>query len=150
MVRLGIGLYGIDSSEMVQGKLMNVSTLKTTISQIKHVKKGETIGYGRVGKVFDDKIIATIGLGYADGLSRRLSNGKGKILVNGQMAPIIGNVCMDMTMLDITGIQAKEGDEAFVFGQQPRIEDVASDAGTIPYEILTTISARVKRVYYQE
>ncbi len=150
MVRLGIGLYGIDASEMIQNKLMTVSTLKTTISQIKHVKKGETVGYGRVGKVAEDKVIATVGLGYADGLSRKLSNGRGKILVNGKLAPIIGNVCMDMTMLDITGMDAKEGDEVFVFGQKPHIEDVAKAAETIPYEILTGISARVKRIYYEE
>lgn len=150
MVRLGIGLYGIDSSEKVQGKLMNVSTLRTTISQIKSVKKGETVGYGRVGKITKDKTIATVGIGYADGLSRRLSNKKGSMLVNGSLAPIIGNICMDMTMLDITGIEAKEGDEVIVFGAHPRIETVAKAAETIPYEILTGISSRVKRVYFQE
>jgi len=150
MVRLGIGLYGIDASEKVQGKLMNVQTLKTTISQIKRVKKGESVGYGRVGKVAKDKTIATVGIGYADGLSRKLSAGNGKMLVNGKLAPVIGNVCMDMAMLDITGIEAAEGDEVIVFGQQPGIEDIAKAAETIPYEILTSISARVKRVYYQE
>lgn len=150
MVRLGIGLYGIDPSEKVQGKLMPVQTLKTTISQIKHVKKGESVGYGRVGKVPKDKTIATVGIGYADGLSRKLSAGKGKMLVNGKLAPIIGNVCMDMAMLDITGIEAQEGDEVIIFGQHPGIEEFAAAAETIPYEILTSISARVKRVYYQE
>lgn len=150
MVRLGIGLYGIDSSEKVQGKLMTVQTLKTTISQIKQVKKGDSVGYGRVGKVSKDKTIATVGIGYADGLSRKLSNGSGKMLINGKLAPIIGNVCMDMAMLDITGIEAGEGDEVIVFGQQPGIGDIATAAETIPYEILTSISARVKRVYYQE
>ncbi|HWB64248.1 MAG TPA: bifunctional UDP-N-acetylmuramoyl-tripeptide:D-alanyl-D-alanine ligase/alanine racemase [Chitinophagales bacterium] len=150
MVRLGIGLYGLDSSEKVQNKLMNVSALKTTISQIKEVKAGNTVGYGRVGKVQKDKVIATVGLGYADGLSRKLSNGKGKMLVNGKLAPIIGNVCMDMAMLDITGIDAREGDEVTVFGISPRIEDLAEAAGTIPYEILTGISGRVKRIYFQE
>jgi len=150
MVRLGIGLYGLDSSQVVQNRLMNVSTLKTTISQIKHVEKGGTVGYGRVGKVQEDKTIATVGLGYADGLSRKLSNGVGKILVNGQLAPIIGNVCMDMTMLDITGIEAHEGDEVIVFGTNPRIESIAQQAETIPYEILTSISVRVKRIYFQE
>lgn len=150
MVRLGIGLYGIDSSEKLTGKLMNVSTLKTTISQIKHVKKGESVGYGRVGKVTKDKTIATVGIGYADGLSRRLSNKAGRMLVNGKLAPIIGNVCMDMTMLDITGIDANEGDEVIVFGDNPTVEEVAEAAETIPYEIMTGISARVKRVYFQE
>ncbi len=150
MVRLGIGLYGIDSSNKVQKQLVNVQTLKTTISQIKQVKKGDTVGYGRVGKVGKDKSIATVGIGYADGLSRKLSNGRGTMHVNGKPAPIIGNVCMDMTMLDITGIEAQEGDEVIVFGAYPRIEEVASKAETIPYEILTGISARVKRVYFQE
>lgn len=150
MVRLGIGLYGIDSSQKVEGKLVNVSTLKTTISQIKHVKKGETVGYGRVGKVSKDKTIATVGIGYADGLSRKLSNKTGRMLVNGKLVPVIGNVCMDMTMLDITGVEAQEGDEVIVFGNNPAVEEVALAAETIPYEILTGISARVKRVYFQE
>jgi alanine racemase len=150
MVRLGIGLYGIDSSLKVEGKLMNVSTLKTTISQIKHVKKGDTVGYGRVGKVSKDKTIATVGIGYADGLSRKLSNKVGRMLVNGKLVPVIGNVCMDMTMLDITGVNAKEGDEVIVFGENPTVEEVAEAAETIAYEMLTGISARVKRVYFQE
>ncbi|HLP49930.1 MAG TPA: bifunctional UDP-N-acetylmuramoyl-tripeptide:D-alanyl-D-alanine ligase/alanine racemase [Chitinophagales bacterium] len=150
MVRLGIGLYGIDSSQKVEGKLMTVSTLKTTISQIKKVKKGDTVGYGRVGKVAKDKTIATVGIGYADGLSRKLSNKVGRMLVNGKLVPVIGNVCMDMTMLDITGVDAKEGDEVIVFGDNPSVEEVALAAETIPYEILTGISARVKRVYFQE
>jgi alanine racemase len=150
MVRLGIGLYGVDSSEKVQGKLMNVQTLKTTISQIKLVKKGDSVGYGRAGKVSKNKTIATVGIGYADGLSRKLSGGNGKMLVNGKLAPVIGNVCMDMAMLDITGIEANEGDEVIVFGEQPDINEIATAAETIPYEILTGISARVKRVYYQE
>ncbi len=150
MVRLGIGLYGIDSSLKVEGKLMNVSTLKTTISQIKHVKKGDTVGYGRVGKVSKDKTIATVGIGYADGLSRKLSNKVGRMLVNGKLVPVIGNVCMDMTMLDITGLNAKEGDDVIVFGENPTVEEVAEAAETIAYEMLTGISARVKRVYFQE
>jgi alanine racemase len=150
MVRLGIGLYGLDGSGKLQDKLIPVSTLKTTISQIKHLKKGDSVGYGRVGKVSKNKTIATVGIGYADGLSRKLSNGKGSMFVNGALAPIIGNVCMDMAMLDITGIEAKEGDEVIVFGANPRIETVAQAAETIAYEILTGISARVKRVYFQE
>ena len=150
MVRLGIGLYGLDGSGKLQDKLIPVSTLKTTISQIKHLKKGDSVGYGRVGKVSKNKTIATVGIGYADGLSRKLSNGKGSMLVNGALVPIIGNVCMDMAMLDITGIEAKEGDEVIVFGDNPRIETVAQAAETIAYEILTGISTRVKRVYFQE
>ncbi len=150
MVRLGIGLYGIDSSDKIDRKLMSVSTLKTTISQIKRVKKGDTVGYGRVGKVSKDKTIATVGIGYADGLSRKLSNKTGRMLVNGKLVPVIGNVCMDMTMLDITGVEAAEGDEVIVFGANPTVEEVAQAAETIPYEILTGISQRVKRVYFQE
>lgn len=150
MVRLGIGLYGLDSSNKIDNKLMVVSTLKTTISQIKKLKKGDTVGYGRVGKVSKDKTIATVGIGYADGLSRKLSNKVGRMLVNGKLVPVIGNVCMDMTMLDITGVEANEGDEVIVFGSNPTVEEVAEAAETIPYEILTGISSRVKRVYFQE
>lgn len=129
---------------------MPVSTLKTTISQIKHVKKGDTVGYGRVGKVLKDKTIATVGIGYADGLSRKLSNKKGSMLVNDKAAPVIGNICMDMTMLDITGVEAEEGDDVIVFGEKLPVSDVASWAGSIPYEMLTNISQRVKRIYYEE
>ncbi|MCW3126937.1 MAG: bifunctional UDP-N-acetylmuramoyl-tripeptide:D-alanyl-D-alanine ligase/alanine racemase, partial [Bacteroidetes bacterium] len=151
MVRLGIGLYGLDPTPAVQAHLQPVSSLKTTISQIKHVKAGDTVGYGRVGKVEKDKTIATVGIGYADGLNRKLSNGNGNMLVGTHMAPIIGNVCMDMTMIDITGIEsAREGDEVVVFGTNPPVENIAKAAGTIAYEILTGISARVKRVYFQE
>ncbi len=151
MVRLGIGLYGIDDSQTLQKKLLPVSTLKTTISQIKHLKKGDTVGYGRIGKVGKNTTIATVAIGYADGLSRRLSAGNGKMLVRGKLVPIIGNVCMDMTMLDITAIpDAAEGDEVIVFGEKPSIADVAKTADTIPYEILTGISQRVKRVYFEE
>jgi alanine racemase len=150
MVRLGIGLYGIDSSQRSGSKLVNVSTLKTTISQIKQVKKGDSVGYGRVGKVTKDKTIATVGIGYADGLNRRLSDGNGRMFLNGSLVPIIGNICMDMTMLDITGVDAKEGDEVVVFGNNPTVEEIAEAAETIPYEILTGISGRVKRVYFQE
>jgi alanine racemase len=150
MVRLGIGLYGIDSAQKNGSKLVNVSTLKTTISQIKQVKKGDSVGYGRVGKVTKDKTIATVGIGYADGLNRRLSDGNGRMFLNGSLVPIIGNICMDMTMLDITGVDAKEGDEVVVFGNNPTVEEIAEAAETIPYEILTGISGRVKRVYFQE
>lgn len=151
MVRLGLGLYGIDNSEMIQDLLQPVGTLKTTITQIKEVAAGETVGYSRKGKVTEDKRIATVGIGYADGLDRRLSNGKGFMMIHQQQAPIIGNVCMDMTMLDITHIpEAKEGDEVLVFGKELPIQWLAERTGTIPYEILTSISQRVKRVYFQE
>jgi Alr-MurF fusion protein len=150
MVRLGIGLYGVDSSPTIQHRLQHVTTLKTTISQIKDLKKGESIGYSRKGIALEDTRTATVRIGYADGYSRILSNGKGKMLVNGNPAPVIGNVCMDMTMLDITGIDAREGDEVIVFGEEPTVTNVAEWADTISYEILTNISQRVKRIYFEE
>jgi alanine racemase len=150
MIRLGIGLYGVDSSPMIQLRLQNVSTLKTTISQIKHLQKGDTIGYSRKGIALQNTTTATVRIGYADGYPRALSNGNGKMFINGNAAPVIGNVCMDMTMLDITEIPAHEGDEVIVFGDEPTITNVAEWASTISYEILTNISQRVKRVYYEE
>ena len=150
MVRLGIGLYGIDSNLEMQARLKNVTTLKTTISQIKKVKAGDTVGYGRKGIVVKDAVIATVRIGYADGYPRSLSNGKGKMWVNGHLLPVIGLVCMDMTMLDITGTDIQEGDEVIVFGEPLSVNDMAKWAETIPYEILTGISQRVKRVYYEE
>lgn len=150
MVRLGIGLYGIGANAAEQNQLQNVSTLKTSISQIKNIPAHETIGYGRKGVTNRDIQIATVPIGYADGLSRKLSNGKGKMIVKGKEAPIIGNVCMDMCMIDITDIKANENDEVIVFGEAYSITEVAKDVGTIPYEVLTNVSRRVKRVYYQE
>jgi len=150
MVRLGIGLYGVDNNDNMQQQLKNVTTLKTTISQIKKVKAGESVGYSRKGMAAKDSIIATVRIGYADGYPRLLSNGNGKMLVNGKPAPVMGNVCMDMTMLDITGINAAEGDEVIVFGQTLPVKEVAAWADTIAYEILTGISQRVKRVYFEE
>ena len=150
MVRLGIGLYGIDSTTEVQHRLQNVTTLKTTIAQIKNLKKGETIGYSRKGIATKDMRTATVRIGYADGYPRILSNGKGKMMINGNPAPVIGNICMDMTMLDITDIDANEGDEVIVFGEEPTVSNVAKWADTISYEILTNISQRVKRVYFEE
>ncbi|MCE9537823.1 MAG: bifunctional UDP-N-acetylmuramoyl-tripeptide:D-alanyl-D-alanine ligase/alanine racemase, partial [Bacteroidetes bacterium] len=150
MVRLGIGLYGIGAGALEQAQLQNVSTLKTSISQIKNIPANETIGYSRRGIATRDIQIATVPIGYADGLSRKLSGGKGKMIVNGRYAPIIGNVCMDMCMIDITDINANENDEVIVFGEAYPITEVAKDVGTIPYEILTNVSRRVKRVYYQE
>jgi len=151
MVRLGIGMYGLDPNPAIQARLLPVSSLKTTISQIKHLEAGDSVGYGRVGQVTRPTTIATVGIGYADGLSRKLSNGKGMMLVQNMLAPIIGNVCMDMTMIDITDIPVvKEGDEVTVFGTNPSVQMVAKAADTIPYEVMTGISGRVKRVYYQE
>ncbi len=148
MVRLGIGLYGVDS--VLKQQLKNVTTLKTTISQIKKIKKGESVGYSRKGITNEDATIATVRIGYADGYPRALSNGKGNMLVNGKLAPVIGNVCMDMTMLDVTGIAANEGDDVIVFGEALPVNHLAQQANTISYEILTGISQRVKRVYFEE
>ena len=150
MVRLGIGLYGVDSNNDMQSKLENVSTLKTTISQIKKVAAGESIGYSRMGRAKEEKLIATVRIGYADGFPRVLSNGVGSMWVKGNLVPVIGNVCMDMTMLDITGTNIKEGDEVIVFGENSPVSDLATKAQTIAYEILTGVSQRVKRVYFEE
>jgi alanine racemase len=150
MVRLGIGLYGIATEDSDRKHLKNVSTLRTTISQLRQVNKGDTIGYSRKGIAEDNMIVATVPIGYADGLHRVLSNGKGKMWVNSKPARIVGNVCMDMCMLDVTGISCKEGDPVIVFDTEHSIEDVAKDMGTIAYEVLTNVSPRVKRVYWQE
>jgi alanine racemase len=150
MIRLGIGLYGVDADPAIQQQLKNVTTLKTTISQIKNIKAGESIGYSRKGVAVKDSVIATVRIGYADGYPRLLSNGVGSMLVNGKLAPVIGNVCMDMTMLDITGVDAQEGDEVIVFGAALPVSELAASAQSIPYEILTGISQRVKRVYFEE
>jgi Alr-MurF fusion protein len=150
MVRLGIGLYGVDSNETVQQQLKNVSTLKTTIAQIKKIKAGESVGYNRSSIVAADSVIATVRIGYADGYPRNLSNCKGFMWVNNKLAPVAGNVCMDMVMLDVTGIDVQEGDEVIVFGKELSVSQLAKWGGTIAYEILTGISQRVKRVYYEE
>ncbi len=150
MVRLGIGLYGISPNESEQKLLANVGTLKTVVSQIRNISAKETIGYSRKGVAKKDMQIATVAIGYADGYGRRFGNGNGKMMIGGHIVPTIGNICMDMCMLDITGIQAKEADEVLVFGADYNVSQSAKDAGTIPYEILTNISQRVKRIYFQE
>ena len=151
MVRPGIGLYGADSSALGTLELKEAATLKTTIAQIKKIKAGETVGYTRKGKLQRDSIIATIRIGYADGYRRNLSNGAGSVLVNGKPAPVVGNIAMDMTMVDITGIPGvKEGDEVIIFGEGLPVTQLAQWAQTIPYEIMTGISQRVPRVYYEE
>ncbi len=150
MVRLGVGLYGVGANDAEQDQLRTVGTLKTTISQIKHVKAHETVGYGRRGKLLRDSTIATIAIGYADGFSRRFSIGTGKVWINGQLAPVVGSVCMDMTMVDITDITASEGDEVIIFGEDLPVRQLAHWEGTIPYEIMTSISERVKRVFFTE
>ena len=151
MVRLGIGMYGVDAANTRSLELQAVATLKSTIAQIKHLKKGESVSYNRKGIVKRDSVIATIRIGYADGYSRLLGNGVGKMLINHQLVPVIGAVCMDMTMVDITGISdVNEGDEVIVFGNELSIQQIAEWASTIPYEIMTGISQRVKRVYFEE
>ena len=175
MVRLGIGLYGIGSDPGEQSRLRNVSTLKSVVTQVKHIPAGETIGYNRKGKAGKDTLIAIIPVGYADGLNRRLGNGRGTLYIHGKPAPIIGNICMDLTMVDVTDptpgpspkwegsappptpppcgrgeSQVCEGDEVIIFGDLHPVLEVAKDIGTIPYEVLTGISRRVKRIYYYE
>ena len=150
MVRLGIGLYGIEAAGIEPDMIEPIGTFKSTISQIKTVKIGDTVGYGRKGVAQKELQIATIAVGYADGYDRRLSNGKGKMQVNGTLCPVIGNVCMDMTMIDVTEAECKEGDQVVLFGKDPHIKTIANDIGTIPYELLTGISERVKRVFYYE
>jgi alanine racemase len=150
MVRIGIGLYGFDAALNGNASLYTVASLKTTITQIKKVGPLETIGYGRRGLLPDGGTIATVKIGYADGYRRAFGNGVGKMLVNGKPAPVVGSVAMDMCMLDITGIEARTGDEVIVFNDQLTIAELATQINTIPYEILTNISQRVKRVYFYE
>ncbi len=149
MVRLGIGLYGVADFEE-QKYLQNVSTLKTVISQIHNISAGDAVGYSRAFIAPADMTIGVIPIGYADGLNRRFGNGRGKVLINGKYAPVIGNVCMDMCMVDLSGIVAKENDEVIIFGDKQTVADVARVLETIPYEVLTSVSRRVKRVYFQE
>ncbi|MDO5665220.1 MAG: bifunctional UDP-N-acetylmuramoyl-tripeptide:D-alanyl-D-alanine ligase/alanine racemase [Bacteroidia bacterium] len=148
MVRLGIGLYGVSASGL--DGLKNVFTLKTTILQIKEIPNHETVGYGRKEALNRDARIATIRIGYADGLDRKFGNRKGEILINGKFAPIVGNVCMDLCMVDVTDIDAKEGDTVVIFGENLSVIKLAENIDTIPYEILTSVSSRVKRVYVKE
>lgn len=151
MVRLGIGLYGIEPDSESKLELHPVATLRSTVAQVKEVAKGESISYNRRGVVNRDSRIATVRIGYADGYSRRFGNGVGKMLVKGRLAPVIGTVCMDMTMIDITDIQeVKEGDDVTIFGADLPVQEIAAWIGTIPYEIMTSVSQRVKRVYYYE
>jgi alanine racemase len=150
MIRLGIGLYGVDPTNEGFTELKPVISLKTIISQIKVIEKGETVGYNRMGKADTTKKIGVIAIGYADGFNRAFSNGIGRVLVNGKEAPIIGNVCMDMSMIDLTDVEAQEGDEVIIFGKDLPIDGVAKRINTIPYEILTNTSERVKRVFIAE
>ncbi len=151
MVRLGISMYGISGNSVEKNALENVLTLKTFISQIKNVAKGETVGYGRIGQFEEDGKIATLAIGYADGYSRALGNGQGVFEIHGQLCPTIGSICMDMCMVDVSKIKGiKEGDEAIVFGGKIQLGQLAKSAQTIPYEMMTSISSRVKRIYIRE
>jgi alanine racemase len=151
MVRLGIGLYGIDAAipEGTNG-LQPVAALKTSVSQVRKVLANDPIGYNRNGKLAKNGTIATIRIGYADGYLRAFGNGVGKMLINGKMAPTVGNISMDMCTLDVSNIDVREGDEVIVFNEELKIEELAKEIGTIPYEILTNVSQRVKRVYFYE
>jgi len=148
MCRLGIGLYGIDPRD--NHILHTVSTLKTTILQMRHVPAGETVGYSRKGKIERDSVIAAIPIGYADGLNRHLGNRHGYCLVNGQKAPYVGNICMDVAMIDVTDIPCVEGDQVEIFGEHLPVTALSDTLDTIPYEVLTGVSNRVKRVYFQD
>ncbi len=151
MVRLGIGLYGVDSARSDQLDLHTVATLRSTVAQIKQVKQGESVSYNRKAFVSRDSIIATVRIGYADGYPRRLGNGIGKVLIKEKLAPVTGVICMDMIMIDVTDIPGvREGDDVIIFGSGLSIQQIAQWAETIPYEIMTGISQRVKRVYFEE
>lgn len=151
MVRLGIGLYGVDPTRQGVPGLREVSTLRTTVAQVRRIPAGETVGYNRRSTVSRDSLIATIRIGYADGFPRSLGNGVGKVRIRGKLVPVIGSVCMDMTMVDVTDLPVvSPGDEVILFGKDLPIDQVAEWAGTIPYEIMTGISQRVQRVYFEE
>ena len=149
MVRLGIGLYGI-SPMGDDATLRPISTLKTIILQIRDVPAGETVGYSRKGVLDRDSRIAALPIGYADGLNRRLGNCNGYCVVNGRRAPYIGNICMDVCMIDVTDIDCKEGDIVEIFGPNLPVSEIAQWLDTIPYEVLTSVSTRIKRVYYSD
>ena len=147
MCRLGIGLYGFS---FAGAQLRNVCTLETTILSVKTVKAGETIGYGRHTKLTEDRVIAVIPIGYADGFDRRFSNYGGEVYVRGKRCPVVGNVCMDQAMVDVTGADARPGDIVEVFGEHMPLQELADKLGTITYEILTSVSRRVQRIYFYE
>ena len=150
MVRLGIGLYGVPTCQADKGFLETVVSLKTTINQIKEIPAGDSIGYNRHGHADHEMRIGIVPIGYADGLSRLLGNGNGKFWINGHQVPVIGDICMDMCMIDLEGVDAHEGDTVVIFDAEHSVNDIAKACQTIPYEIMTSISQRVKRVYFQE
>jgi|TARA_B110000908_G_scaffold162969_1_gene209048 alanine racemase len=148
MVRLGIGMYGINVSD--NSEIKPISSLKTVIIQLKNLKKGDSIGYGRQTKAEGEMTIAILPIGYSDGLRRSLGNGNYSFYVNGKQCSLAGNICMDICMMDVTNCEVKVGDEVEIFGEHNSIEDLANTMGTIPYEVLTSISQRVKRVFYKD
>ncbi len=150
MVRLGIGMYGVGVNKTEQRKLENVGTLRTRISQIKTVQPGNTVGYNRSGKIDAPTRIATIPIGYADGFSRLLGNGRHGVYLKGTFCKTVANICMDMCMIDVTNVACEEGDEVVIFSNSIQIDAMAQALGTIPYEVLTGVSARVRRLYIQE
>lgn len=150
MVRLGIGLYGFAGDEAVRPLLRQVGTFKSVVSQLKHIQPGQSVGYDRAAVAQQGIDIAIVPVGYADGLDRRLGQGRGELWVNGHRAPIVGHISMDMCALDVTNLPVKEGDEVIVFGEDQPVDHLAAMLGTIPYEVLTSVSHRVKRVYFQE
>lgn len=150
MVRLGIGLYGFSSVPQDQAHLQNTVTLRTVITQVKTIPANETIGYNRSYKTLKESKIAIIPIGYADGYPRELGNGVGKVFVAGRLVPIVGKICMDMCMIDVTGLEVKEGDEVIVYGDQNPLDKVAASIHRIPYELMTAISKRVQRIYIKE
>lgn len=150
MARLGIGLYGISPVPEIKSNLSIVASLSTTIISIKRLDDGASVGYGRKGRITKPSVIATIPIGYADGLDRHLSCGAAKFIVNGAECPVVGNICMDQCMIDVTDANASIGDKVEIFGRQAPIERLSDTLGTIPYEILTSISPRVKRIYFRQ
>ncbi|APX98979.1 alanine racemase [Lacinutrix venerupis] len=149
MVRSGIGLYGFGNDKEINKKLKPIATLKTSISQIHTIKKGDSLGYNRAFIAKETTKTATLPIGHADGINRLFGNGKGFVYINNQKAPIIGNVCMDMIMVDVTNIACQESDEVIVFGPQHSAEDLAESINSISYELLTSVSQRVKRTFYR-
>ena len=149
MVRLGIGLYGVGNSDEENKHLLNVSTLKSIISQIRTVHEHESIGYSRKFMVKNEMQVATIPIGYADGIRRLWGNEKGYVVINNQKATILGNICMDMLMVDVTNINCLAGDEVIIFREKPHVKEIAKVSLTIPYEVFVGISQRVKRIFYK-
>ncbi|MFW5708108.1 MAG: bifunctional UDP-N-acetylmuramoyl-tripeptide:D-alanyl-D-alanine ligase/alanine racemase [Bacteroidota bacterium] len=150
MVRVGIGLYGVDASPQIAELLQHVTTFRSVVSQVKNVKPGESVGYNRSAMLQRQTRVAIVPVGYADGLSRKLGNGNAYMLVGGQKAPTLGNISMDMCALDVTGLQVNEGDEVVIFGEHLPVEELARKMDTIPYEVFTSIPPRVKRIYFSE